>query len=338
MRAQKVRQLRIMITGLVCCVASWQAGMARAELVAVDWRGDYVSNSEFLADHTPANASGSNQYGDPSNGGNFVGRAVSDSLPYNPSSGYNLAAPSARFYGGHAVEWMTGSGNTGLTNLQVMNQGPADALQVEIKSDTNLKGYAALFYWQQPDFLNGLNNKVVDLSETFFTLKTTQVNVPSTNPDLLRWVIRNGTSDFYISNESKSVLNNSDYAYTSYAPSLTWKKYSPLSGLSGIHWSSGANAAGPLNNITAFGFYLDYGDMPHGVDMKIAQFLVTAKGNGKPGHVPEPGFALVGLFGAAFCTVRHLKNRRARKSVVAADAADAPESGLPAEQSTLIDC
>jgi len=317
MRTQKVRQLRIMITGLVCCVVSWQAGIAKAGLVAVDWRGDYVSKSVQLAGHNPLFASSSDKHGDPDTSGVYTGRLVSNTTPYNPSlaDGYDTAARSAIFYGGHAVEWASTSGNTGFTNLSIDNQGTTDALQLEIKADKDLKGYAALFYWQKADFLNGLNNKLVDLSETFFTLQTSQVNVPSTNPDQLRWVIRNGTSDFYISTLSNAIQNN--YGYTSAASGLTWKKYSPLTGLSDIHWSSGANAPGSLNNITAFGFYLDYGQVPHGMDMKITQFLVTAKGNGNENPqstTPEPGFALAGLCGVAFFGVRQLKKRRVRKS------------------------
>ena len=317
MKCVQVRYWCILLAGLTCCSGVSHSTSAQAGLVAVDWRGDYVSKSLQLAGHDPSLASPPDKYGDPNTTGVYTGRLVSNSTPYNPSlaDGYNTAAPSAVFYGGHSVEWATSTGNTGFTNLTVQNQGTTDALQLEIKADKDLKGYAALFYWQKADFLNGLNNKLVDLSDTFFTLQTSQVNVPSTNPDQLRWVIRNGTSDFYISTLSNSIQNN--YGYTSAASSLTWQKYSPLTGLSTIHWNGGANAPGSLNDITAFGFYLDYGQVPYGMDMKIRQFLVTAKGNGNEDPqetVPEPGFALAGLCGVAFFGVRQLKKHRSRKS------------------------
>ena len=334
MRCVQVRYWCILLAGLTCCSGVSHSTSAQAGLVAVDWRGDYVSKSLQLAGHNPALASSSDKYGDPDTAGVYTGRLVSNSTPYNPSlaDGYNTAAPSAVFYGGHAVEWATSTGNTGFTNLSVENQGTTDALQLEIKANSgpasDLVSYASVFYWQKKDFLNGLNNKVVDLSDTFFTLKTTQVSVPSQNPDQLRWVIRNGTSDFYISDLVANVLNNSDYAFTSYAPVLTWKTYDPLAGLAGIHWSSGtAVSAATLTNITAFGFYLDYGALAHAVDMKITQFLVTAKGNGNENPqstTPEPGFALAGLCGVAFFGVRQLKKHRSRKSASTASMPSTP--------------
>ena len=94
--------------GFVCAAAGSPAALAATS--AVQWGGDYVSATVPYAGHVPANASGSDIYGDPD--GPFVidvdadgaddsvaGRALSLTAPFNPTSGYGPGT-SLTFYGG----------------------------------------------------------------------------------------------------------------------------------------------------------------------------------------------------------------------------------------------
>jgi len=303
---------------------------AQADLLAVNWGGNYVSPPPFHPLHVDIDINrvdANDKFGDPVSLANHSGRPVDLVVPYNPyDAGYNTTATSAIFYGGHAVKWSDpdlGIPNTGFTNLSIQNQGPSDAIQIEVKPNAGLQDYAALFFWKKENFLGPLQNANLNLSDVAFALRTTQVNNTKHPTDGIHWIIQNG-NDFYVSQKAAELKNNDDFSYASgNLALLAWSPYDPLSGLSTIFAPNPIAPLIDLTNLTdvqALGFYLEWGknqaEQNGGVDIKIKGFTVTGTAIT---HVPEPSFAMVGLFGVGLFAVRRLRSRRSQASAISTD-------------------
>ncbi|MEI7701565.1 MAG: hypothetical protein WCK86_17330 [Planctomycetia bacterium] len=325
MKCRNVCHWMTVIAGMFIGAGACLQDYAQADSLVVNWGGNYVPPPPFhpLDFDEVANQVGANdRYGDPNPQGTYNGRLVDLNVPYNPyDAGYDTSATSAIFYGGHAIKWSDpdpGNPNTGFTNLSVENQGPSDAIQIEVKPNSGLQDYAALFFWKKENFLSGWNIISVNPNDLEFALRTTQVSNNKQTPDDIRWVVQNGTL-FYVSEVVSGVKNNSEYSYDSGDLALfAWGLYDPTMGLADIF------APDPviplidfedLTDIQALGFYLEWGKdqatQNGGVDIKIKEFTVT--------HAPEPSFAMVGLFGFGLFAVRRLRSRRSQSSAISVE-------------------
>lgn len=335
MKRHKIFHWTAVIAGVLCCGGVCQQKTAWAEFVAVDWSGDYIPTAtpSYLHFNGHTGVPGDADYKDPNTSVLYVGRLVSDSIAYNPDPAYNATALSGQFFGGHVVEWKTSATtNPGFDLLQVENKStvvtdPVDYMRLKIVPNTDLKRYAAMFYWKKEGFLNGFDSPTSDISFTngsVFSLTsaplppgTIVIPQPSKDAEQVRWVVRNG-SQFYISDQTQSIYNKSFFLTSSFVKDLTWRTYNPIGVLSDIFINSGTPAStSDFTDVTALGFYLaSNGDKGfEDIDLLIKQFQVTAS----PRVVPEPGFAMVGLFGVGVFAVRQLKKRKSKSSGISAE-------------------
>jgi hypothetical protein len=348
------------IAGMFIGAGAGLQDYAQADLLAVNWGGNYVGPGQRRQLDTtdpPTTPPGSgDEYGDPHGvepydppeinsidppeeylRGRYVSEYLNDTdpgRPFNPPNDYDLNKPSAIFYGGAVAAWSKDSeNNSGFTNLSVTNQGNGgngggDAIEIEVKPPGNdslgeIVDYAAVFFWDKKDFLNGLDSGNLILGDTTLNLKVTQNAGANPIKDPIRWVVRN-SGDFYISTVATSVGPNTDLSYASGDLALlTWYKYDPRGALKNIFSEIGVLSEekefSQLNDVTALGFYTEWGRGPEGerdsggVDMKIKGFTATL------GVVPEPSFAMVGLFGVGLFAVRRLRSRRSQSSAISSD-------------------
>jgi hypothetical protein len=343
MKRQKIFHWAAVMAGVLYCGGACQQKAAGEEFTAVNWSGDYIPLGDITSPPTPPTYTYLNghvgvdslpSYVDPDTDivAQTTGRIVNDVIAYNPQSTNYLAPPrlSSVFYGGHTVQWATSTGNPGFNDLQVENKTPfvsgdtADYMHLSVLPDPSLTRYDALFYWKKDDFANGFSSpgNLVTLTDnnTFLlnVVPTTPVS-PPVDKELIRWVVRNN-ADFYISRTIEKIPTNTLDAFAiTKVKDITWESWNPLGGgLSDIFFASGTTAlTSSLTNITALGFYLsseDGDNTNNSMNMLIKQFAVTANAN-----VPEPGFAVVGLFGVGLFAVRQLKSRRSRSSAIPAE-------------------
>ncbi|MEI7698529.1 MAG: hypothetical protein WCK86_01930 [Planctomycetia bacterium] len=333
-----------LIAGMLIGAGACLQDHAQADLLAVSWGGDYVGPPPYhpLQGHTGSFPPvGDDKYGDPDKNPSidplYQGRLVNDGTHFNPiANGYDESKTSAIFYGGAVVQWAPrpaeGNGyevNTGFTNLSIENQGPnlGDAIQIEVKNATEFVNYAALFYWKNDNFLPPLEDAVVNLADVSFFIKTTQGATTSPVEDYIRWVVKKGENEFYISEGKNIVENNTVLGFGSGDLALlNWYAYNPIGSLSQIfaRTSDGGGLGAStvfanLTNITALGFQLEWGNQDNPdianrlVDLKIKGFTANL------GIVPEPGFAIVGLFGVGLFAVRRLRSRKSQSSPISMD-------------------
>ena len=337
MKRQKICHWTTVIAGVLYCAGACQQKTARAEFTAVNWVGDYIPTAvappyTYLNGHT--GVPGDPSYLDPNSAGGEVGRVVSDSIPYSPVlPGYDQPTRlSSVFYGGHVVQWGDNSTNPGFDDLQVENRTPlvdtADYLHVSVQNNAQLTRTAALFYWKKDNFTNGFSDPAAAIefsNKSYFQLGAMPINPssivldqPASEAERIRWVVRNG-SQFYMSTSYEEIYNRSDNSVVTLASAVTWQTYNPFGSLSNIFFNSGTNAnTSDFKDITGLGFYIsseDNDSTNNDIDLLIKQFNVTANLR----VVPEPGFAMVGLFGVGLFAVRRLKNRKSTSSVVCAE-------------------
>jgi len=354
MKRQKIWHWTTVLAGVLYCGGACQQQTARAEFTAVNWVGDYIPTAvappyTYLNGHL--GAAGDPTYSDPDTAGSEVGRIVSDTVPYNPVlPGYDQPTRlSSVFYGGHVAQWGDNTPNPGFDDLQVENKTPVvdttDYLHISVKNDTQLTRAAALFYWKKDNFTNGFSVPTTAISfssESYFQLGAMPIDPtvppvltqPVSEAERVRWVVRNGTQ-FYISTNYKNIYNKSDNSVISLASAITWETYNPLGSLGAIFFNSGTPAlTSDFTDITALGFYLSSEDdisTNNDMDMLIKQFQVTATAR----IVPEPGFAMVGLFGLGLFTVRHLKSRRSKSSAMFTEEMPTVPEAARAHQASL---
>ncbi|MBX3421123.1 MAG: PEP-CTERM sorting domain-containing protein [Pirellulaceae bacterium] len=271
--------------------------IGRADLIAVEWGGNYVSSAQNYADHNPLNTSGGNQYGDPDGpfpdggGGSIAGRAYR-STPFSPPSGYS--GTSDTFWGGGSVTSPTLPSNDGFNDLEVLNQGPNDSLHFHVDTGTHVHTFHQLIYWDKANFLNGLYAYPnLKLGTGQFVIRTSQVAGHHTDQDL-RWVVRNG-SQFYVSQATVQLTNNATITVP-YSSLTNWGLYNPtLAGGSPTAadlLSLDFNEAGAFNpqtflNVTGLGFYIEHENATGPTHVHIEGFSATS--------VPEPSSALLSL-------------------------------------------
>lgn len=346
MKCRNVCHWTTVIAGMLIGAGACLQDHVQADLLAVNWGGNYVNGGPRLQFDPGDGDSGGDEYPDPDSAPGpysyvapiippgpgidtkLAGRLVDDSqfaplTTYNPAApGYDINASSAVFYGGHVVAWDSNAPpprdvNYGLTNLSVTNQALDDAIEIEIKPKGESVGYASLIYWDSDDFIDGI--VIPDLSNITLALRITQAAAdnPDIDPDQaytdgLRWVVRNGDDHFFISETAVDVDPNLALGIRSGdLLLLDWYTYSPVGSLSDI-FARGTILPdlSALTNITALGFYLESGNTDKGVDIKIKGFKATFA------QVPEPSFAMVGLFGVGLFAVRRLRSRRSQSSAI----------------------
>ncbi len=343
MKRQKICHWTTVIAGVLYCAGACQQQAAGEEFTAVNWIGDYIPTGDITTPPSPPAYTYLNghigldslpSYVDPDVSGTTTGRIANDVTRYNPlGGGYQQPTRlSSVFYGGHVVQWATTTGNPGFNDLQVENKTPfvtadtADYMHLSVLPDPDLRRYAALFYWKKDNFVNGFSapgNLVTLTGNNTFLLNvipTTLVSPPNpVDKEVVRWVVRNN-ADFYISRTIEQIPTNTLDAFAiTKVKDIIWESWNPLGGnLSDIFFASGVPAlTSSFTNITALGFYLSSEDADssnNSMNMLIKQFTVTANAN-----VPEPGFALVGLFGVGLFAVRQLKSRRSKSSAIPAE-------------------
>ena len=289
-------------------MASLSLGSIQAATVsAVDWGGDYVAATQPLNDDTPANRTGSDNYGDPDGPftintvDSIAGRALSTNSPLSPPAGY--AGTSGTFYGGGSVTRANSLANDGFSELTVLNQGSNDSLHWHVDTGGDSHTFHLLVYWDKADFLNGLSTTAnLGLSEGGFSLSTSQSSGHQTD-ELLRWVVRDG-SQFYVSQNTTTLLNNSTFN-VAYSTLTNWAALNPVDPL-GAPTSSDLlsldfNEAGPyaphtFTDVTGLGFYVEHEAATGPIHVHIEGFGADL--------IPEPSSALLLFSGALLTAMR----------------------------------
>lgn len=273
------------ITALVGACTALGASSLSATIIAVQWGGDedIVSSSRF----------------EPSVYSNAIDLGTPFSLPIGTAdyygNGTDPADRSAVFYG--TVNNTSG----GTSRLVVYNNTGLDNLGLDF-SDTSGAGNEATIggalIWQKSDGF--LTNATVDISEVTFTIDAF-VNASTAQGDV-RLIVRNGASDFYVSNDLFGTLYgvapfNAGVADESLLTG--WSVYDPTTDIFEI----GAAATPTLDDITAFGLvYSRTADNTTFANFRLNEFTVA---------IPEPS-TYAAIFGVAFLGLA-LVRRRCRK-------------------------
>ena len=243
------------------------AGAPAHAALLVDWGGNYVSAQQAFSNPTPSDGKLATQYG---------GFSGSNPLLLSPGTGYG--GTSDIFYG--QVVRTAGAGT--FTNLNgnvptaiVQDNSSSDRLQVQLINSAA----SALFLWQQPDFLNGLNTGTLNFatgSTVSFTVDTYVNAVPG------RAVLESGGS-YYISNAVFSGTGTTTVDLTT----LSWFNYDPVNAIGTIGSSASLVSGGVISNVTEVGFYTGVANAPsNAVRVSSVEFNYVP--------VPEPsGFALL---------------------------------------------
>ena len=276
------------ITALIGASIALGISSISATIVAVQWGGDedIVNSSVFR----------------PSVYSDAVDLDTPFSLPIFPEAGsggyYNGGNPadrSAIFYG--TVNNTSG----GTSRLVVYNNTGLDNLGLDF-SDTSGAGNEATIggalIWQKSDGF--LTNATVDISEVTFKIDAF-VNASTAQGDV-RLIIRNGASDFYVSNDLFGTLWGVAPFNAGVADEnlLTgWSVYDPTTDIFAV----GSAATPTLDDITAFGLvYSRTADNTTFANFRLNEFTVA---------IPEPS-TYAAIFGVAFLGLA-LVRRRYRK-------------------------
>ncbi|MCC5840379.1 MAG: PEP-CTERM sorting domain-containing protein [Opitutales bacterium] len=274
-------------TALIGSLLSFASTFLSAQIV-VQWGGDndIVTSSVF----------GSNVYS------SAVDLGTPFSLPISPAPGsggyYNGGNPADR----SAIFYGTVNNTSGGTSRRVVyNNAGLDNLGLDF-SDTSGEGNTATIggalIWQKSDGF--LTNATVDFSQVTFTIDAF-VNASTAHGDV-RLIVRNGASDFYVSNP----LFNSLWGVAPFNAGVadeslltSWSVYDPTTDIFAI----GAGATPTLDDITAIGFvYSRTADNTTFANFRLNEFTVA---------IPEPS-TYAAIFGLTFLGLAIWRSKRRR--------------------------
>ncbi len=203
--------------------------------------------------------------------------------PNNPTTG-NYYAGEANPSDRSAIFYNTVYNSTdGNSRLQIPNSITPNPLTFDGSngSDTSAgRTFAGLTLWQQSDgFLTAGTYSWADIETITWN---SNVNA-STSRGETRFVVRNGASDFYISNDL-GVFDGESAGVAGKGDVSGWFSYTPTTSILTI----GTPATPTLDNITAIGYMFYKQDNFTSISHRTSEFSVTA--------IPEPGtLALVGI-------------------------------------------
>ena len=177
--------------------------------------------------------------------------------------------------------------------------GAYDALRISTDAGAATAHSAwGVIVWQKSDgFLNGFNANTVDFSNV--TLSLAGNNNSNDGTVETRIVVRQGASDFYISNSLGAFAAGSNgWTTFTHAGIASWSAYDPVADISVI----GAAATPTLNNVTAVGFYYSRtGSSLRYFNTSVREFTMTV--------IPEPASAGLLLVGVAAAVAARRRRR-----------------------------
>lgn len=259
------------------------ASIASATVV-VNFGGDYVSgNTNFTRGWS----------------GSTTGQPAS--VAYNNSSALgNFSGTSGTFYGAAYTSQFAASGNA-----NIVNQSPVDTLQLDNGGASgSATQYAALFYWQKADFLNGGDASTLNIDPS--TQMSFSFAEPQAGTVTAHFVYRAAGGSFYVSKNSVedtgstyATLNTGTDDITSYE----WVAYDPSTSIFVNVATESAVISPDFTDVDAFGVYVYNANYGGRIQARLNDFEVTA--------VPEPStYALLaGVFALAGTVVRRRMRR-----------------------------
>jgi len=250
------------IVAAVAGMALVLGALRASATLAVDWGGDYVTNSQAFINRDLVN-------------GRTGGFSGGNPLPISPTNGY--AGTSASFYG--AIEHAYSNYAGGLVLQNASND------RLEMKGPNAADNSAYLLLWKQANFLNGMDAGNVG----FASNSTVWVDLATYtwfNPG--RVVLRQGTSYY----ASSAVFNSTSLNETQTAAALSWFAYAPATSLTNIGASASIVSGGQIANVTEVGFLFTSNNA--GSDAaRVENFEVNLVA------IPEPATAGLLALGAA---------------------------------------
>lgn len=306
-----ILNMAVMALNLAVYAALIRGPALQASVIAVNWGGNYVSTVQNLEGDTGIHSS-SDQYGDPfsttgvdiiNGAGNaydndalfddsVMGRLYSSSTAFNPTSGYDMGATSARFYGGATTFSKNGAHVDGFTELSILNQGSNDSIHLHTDSGTDDHTMHAFLFWDKTDFLNGSDSagSLAFDQDSMFSLSTSQVSNGSAGSQdlILRWAVRDG-DNWYLSSATNILSPNDTLTDNLYG--RDWATFDPTASYLNFDQDSAAFGvqSSTFTDITAVGFYIDH-------DLATGQPHIHIE-NFSAAVVPEPGSAVLLLLG-----------------------------------------
>lgn len=250
-----------LFTGLVTCLL---AGSLTAQTSVVKWGADNDVVTDFISLNRNASA-------------------LNIATPSNPTIGsggyYQGSNPVDR----SAVFYNTVYNSTdGDSRLQIPNSITPNPLTLDGSNDSDTSAtrvFAGVTLWQKSDGF--LDSGTLTWANIDTITWDTNVNASSARGET-RFVVRNGASDFYISNDL-GVFTSANAGIADKADATSWFDYTPATDITSI----GAIATPTLDDITAIGYMFYKQDDFTFITNRTSEFSVTA--------VPEPGsFALIG--------------------------------------------
>ncbi|MCC5836049.1 MAG: hypothetical protein JJU20_15080 [Opitutales bacterium] len=277
MKYCNLKTLKSLLIG--ACVAPLFASSAFAQTASVvEWGpSSSIVNGPFWGDNDGSSANvlnlstpyssfiwGSLEYydGNPSR----IDRSVNFYSSVWTSSDANDADASVRVYAGdEAIPWWP---------------SPIDAIVLHSNADSGVPhDTAAIVLWQKQDgFINGFDLETLAFDDLSIAMSlgynSAQDGIDFSTNHL---VVRQGGSDFYVSNNIGSTLENmTTYTRIEDVGSLAteWFEYDPTSDIAAV----GAPASPVLDDITAIGVLNRSEDMPlAGFEFYVAEMLVEAE-------------------------------------------------------------
>ena len=249
------RPARAFVVGAAALgLAAFSLAPSQAATLAVDWGGNYVTNTDGSQPLQP---------------GGFT--AGGDPLQTSPVSNYS----GPIFHG--KMEVFSGSSNT--ANYQILNNGSNDRIELKTQDATNNTGFLVLF--RQQNFLNGLNTGNIGFDSTT-SIRLNNATYANQTDDSGRLVLRLG-SDYYISERIYTIAGD---LTTPDLTALDYFAYNPASGTTPTIDPNNPTTpvaivtGGQIQNVTEVGFYFEAED--HANAIRIQDFEVNMI------QIPEP--------------------------------------------------
>lgn len=271
--------MKTLIRSLLVTLTSFTFAATASAQTLVQWgAGNDIVTSTFSANRNSISASTATSINPGANVNGYYNGTLSP------------AGRSAIFYG---TVYNSTDGNS---RLQVSNVNP-DTLRYDGSNGTDTSAgrtFAGLTFWQKSDgFLTSGNITWSDIDSITWA---TAVNASSARGET-RFVVRNGASDFYISN-NLGIFTSASSGTATKANATSWFDYTPTSSILTI----GAAATPTLNDITAIGFMFSKVNDFTTIANTTTEFSVTV--------IPEPSSAMLLIAGAgSLLFVRRRKNR-----------------------------
>jgi hypothetical protein len=187
---------------------------------------------------------------------------------------------SAKFYN---TVYNSTDGNS---RLQIPNSITPNPLTFDGSNGTDTSAgrtFAGLTLWQKSDGF--LSNGTLSWSDIDTIVWNSNVN-GATSRGETRFVVRNGASDFYISN-NLGIFTSASTGIADKDDVTAWFSYTPTTSILAI----GSAATPTLDDITAIGYYFVKVDNFTSISHRTSEFTVMA--------VPEPStYALIAALGA----------------------------------------